>query len=81
VNPEEEKGRPRWEGFAEMEGADSSFDRRGSEISPPGKRLGDRVLFCYLADLDARVESELSMGPFRVTQPNPIQLTIELTVW
>jgi len=23
---------------------------------------------------------ELSMGPFRVTQPNPIQLTMELTV-
>jgi len=25
--------------------------------------------------------SELSMGPFRETQPNPIQLTMELTVW
>jgi len=25
--------------------------------------------------------AELSMGPFRVTQPNPIQLTMELAVW
>jgi len=51
-------------------------------------RFANTLCGAQNADADAAdvgtepgVSAELSMGPFRVTQPNPIQLTMELTVW